>query len=87
MTSDGLTGTVAFKGVSGTITGTGAASVEKVKAYFDTDTDATGIEAIDAMNAEGATYYDMSGRKTNGIQPGINVVRTVDGKSYKVIIK
>ena len=54
---------------------------------IDTDTDATGIEAIDAMNAEGATYYDMSGRKTNGIQPGINVVRTVDGKSYKVIIK
>ena len=62
-------------------------NARKLSITISSDTDATGVEAIDAMNADSATYYDISGRKTNGIQPGINVVRTVDGKSYKVIIK
>lgn len=36
------------------------------------------------FHAEGATYYSIDGRRLSGLQPGLNIVRTADGKVRKV---
>lgn len=59
----------------------------KLNITIGTDPDATGIEAIDAMNTQGSVSYDLNGRKTDDIMRGINIIRTSNGKTYKVIIK
>lgn len=59
----------------------------KLNITIGTDPDATGIEAIDAMNTHGSVSYDLNGRKTDDIMRGINIIRTSNGKTYKVIIK
>ena len=51
------------------------------------DQDATGIQALDAMNEAGSVTYGLDGRKTDEIRSGVNIVRTAQGKTYKVIIK
>ena len=78
----------------------GGVTVPAFRAYIDTtsdarklnisiaaDPDATGIEAIDAMNSQGSVIYDINGRKTDDIRHGVNIIRTTQGKTYKVIIK
>ena len=46
--------------------------------------------AIDNLNAisndANAEYYDISGRRTNGLQKGLNIVKR-GGKTYKIMIK
>ena len=59
----------------------------KLNITIGTDPDATGIEAIDAMNTQGSVSYDLNGRKTDDIMRGVNIIRTSNGKTYKVIIK
>ena len=44
------------------------------------------IDAVDALNNTTTEYYDVIGRRTNGLQKGLNIVKT-DGKTMKVIIK
>ncbi len=47
----------------------------------------TGIKAIDALNGDTpAEYYDMQGRRINGLQKGINIVKR-GNKTTKVIIR
>ena len=49
------------------------------------DGSATGIDAIDALNDAEAEYYDLSGKRLNEPQRGVNIVRTADGKTKKVL--
>ena len=49
-----------------------------------------GSTAIDHLNAisrdADAEYYDESGRRTHGLQKGLNIVKR-DGKTYKIMVK
>ena len=49
-----------------------------------------GSTAIDHLNAisrdADAEYYDANGRRTHGLQKGLNIVKH-DGKSYKIMVK
>ena len=49
-----------------------------------------GNTAIDHLNAisrdADAEYYDASGRRTHGLQKGLNIVKR-DGKTYKIMVK
>ena len=51
------------------------------------DSSATGIDAIDALNDAKAEYYDLSGKRLNAPQRGVNIVRMKSGKTKKIIIK
>ena len=49
--------------------------------------EATGIKVIDTLNGDTpAEYYDMQGRRINGLQKGINIVKR-GNKTTKVIIR
>ena len=49
-----------------------------------------GSTAIDHLNAisrdADAEYYDTSGRRTHGLQKGLNIVKR-GGKTYKIMVK
>ncbi len=49
--------------------------------------DPTGIAAPSESMAEDATFYDLQGRRVSNPQQGVNIVRTKDGKSRKVLVK
>ena len=51
------------------------------------DGSATGIDAIDALNDAEAEYYDLSGKRLDEPQRGVNIVRMKSGKTKKIIIK
>ena len=54
------------------------------------DGSATGIdaaEALDALNDAEAEYYDLSGKRLDEPQRGVNIVRMKSGKTKKIIIK
>ena len=51
---------------------------------------ATGIGAagtIDALNDTATEYYDLSGKRLDELQRGVNIVRMKSGKTKKIIIK
>lgn len=51
--------------------------------------DTTGInsaELTDVLN-DGAEYYDLSGKRLQAPQRGVNIVRTASGKTVKMVIK
>ncbi len=49
-----------------------------------------GSTAIDNLNAisndANAEYYDANGRRTNGLQKGLNIVKR-GSKTYKIMVK
>ena len=51
------------------------------------DGSTTGINAIDALNDAEAEYYDLSGKRLDELQRGVNIVRMKSGKTKKIIIK
>ncbi len=54
------------------------------------DGSTTGIntpDALDALNDAEAKYYDLSGKRLDEPQKGVNIVRMKSGKTKKVIIK
>ena len=51
------------------------------------DGSTTGINAIDALNDAEAAYYDLSGKRLDEPQRGVNIVRMKSGKTKKIIIK
>ena len=54
------------------------------------DDSTTGIntpDALDALNDAEAEYYDLSGKRLNEPQKGVNIVRMKSGKTKKIIIK
>lgn len=50
------------------------------------DDETTGIQQVEALETV-TEVYDLSGRKLNGLQRGINILRRADGSSMKVIVK
>jgi len=56
--------------------------------YFDTaSTDAIELVKNGEISLEGATVYDLAGRRVNGLQRGVNIVKTADGRSIKIVKK
>ena len=54
------------------------------------DDNTTGInaaEVLDALNDAEAEYYDLSGKRLDEPQQGVNIVRMKSGKTKKIIIK
>lgn len=49
--------------------------------------DATGISAIEALMNGDAEIYNVSGVKQNTLQKGINIIKTSDGKTHKIMVK
>ena len=65
--------------------GTSANAPAQLSMRIDGST--TGIDAIDALNDAEAEYYDLSGKRLNEPQRGVNIVRMKSGKTKKIIIK
>ena len=68
--------------------GTSANAPAKLSMRIDDNT--TGInatEVLDALNDAEAEYYDLSGRRLDEPQKGVNIVRMKSGKTKKIIIK
>lgn len=65
--------------------GTSAKAPARLSMRIDGST--TGIEAIDALNDAEAAYYDLSGKRLDEPQRGVNIVRMKSGKTKKIIIK
>ncbi len=65
--------------------GTSANAPARLSMRIDGST--TGIDAIDALNDAEADYYDLSGKRLDEPQRGVNIVRMKSGKTKKIIIK
>ena len=68
--------------------GTSAKAPAKLSMRIDDNT--TGInaaEVLDALNDAEAEYYDLSGKRLDEPQRGVNIVRMKSGKTKKIIIK
>ena len=65
--------------------GTSANAPARLSMRIDGST--TGIDAIDALNDAEAAYYDLSGKRLDEPQRGVNIVRMKSGKTKKIIIK
>ena len=53
----------------------------------DSTTGINAAEALDALNDAEAEYYDLSGKRLDEPQRGVNIVRMKSGKTKKIIIK
>ena len=68
--------------------GTSANAPAQLSMRIDGST--TGIDAaevLDALNDAEAEYYDLSGKRLDEPQKGVNIVRMKSGKTKKIIIK
>ena len=65
--------------------GTSAKAPARLSMRIDGST--TGIDAIDALNDTATEYYDLSGKRLDEPQKGVNIVRMKSGKTKKIIIK
>lgn len=52
-----------------------------------TDGEITAIEAIKALTSGKAQYFDLNGVKLNTFRRGVNILRTEEGKTIKVVVK
>ena len=85
-----LKGSTSVKGVKvnpfrAWLDGTSANAPAQLSMRIDGST--TGIDAIDALNDVEAEYYDLSGKRFDEPQKGVNIVRMKSGKTKKIIIK
>ena len=85
-----LNGSASVKGVKvqpfrAWLSGTSANAPACLSIRIDGST--TGIDAIDALNDAEAEYYDLSGKRLDEPQRGVNIVRMKSGKTKKIIIK
>ncbi len=76
---------VMTKGFRAYVTDRAGGSVKANRLGITTD-EATGIGAIDALNSPDAAFYDIQGRRTGGLQKGLNIVRTGD-TTRKIMVK
>lgn len=50
--------------------------------------EATGIKGVNAdEDSKPVEIYDLSGRRLNSMQQGLNIVKTADGRTSKIIVK
>lgn len=65
-------------------------SVSQAKAFsiFEQENDTEdAIQALEEMTNNTAEYYDLNGRRMDGLQKGINIIKYGQDKTKKVIIK
>jgi len=65
----------------------GSASGARLAISIFDDEEATAIQTVNALISEDAQFFDANGRKLSSAKKGINIIKTADGKSRKVIIK
>ena len=58
-----------------------------VKAFRFPAEEATGINAINALTAGKAEIFSVAGARIPSLQKGVNIIRTADGKTTKVLVK
>ena len=69
------------------LNGNGTSANAPAQLSMRIDGSTTGIDAIDAINDAEAEYYDLSGKRLDEPQKGVNIVRMKSGKTKKIIIK
>ena len=69
------------------LNGNGTSANAPAQLSMRIDDSTTGIDAIDALNDAEAEYYDLSGKRLDEPQRGVNIVRMKSGKTKKIIIK
>ena len=69
------------------LNGNGTSANAPAQLSMRIDGSTTGIDAIDAINDAEAEYYDLSGKRLDEPQRGVNIVRMKSGKTKKIIIK
>ena len=69
------------------LNGNGTSANAPAQLSMRIDDSTTGIDAIDALNDAEAEYYDLSGKRLDEPQKGVNIVRMKSGKTKKIIIK
>ena len=69
------------------LNGNGTSANAPAQLSMRIDDSTTGIDAIDALNDAEAEYYDLSGKRLDELQRGVNIVRMKSGKTKKIIIK
>ena len=69
------------------LNGNGTSANAPAQLSMRIDGSTTGINAIDALNDAEAEYYDLSGKRLDEPQRGVNIVRMKSGKTKKIIIK
>ena len=57
------------------------------RAAFFFSTEATGIEAINALTSGEVEIYNAAGARVPALQKGINIIKTKSGASHKVMVK
>lgn len=62
-----------------------ADSAAKALSIIAGDDITTGVDGVNTNNVEG--YYDLSGKRFDSLQKGVNIVKTKTGESYKVIVE
>ncbi len=58
-----------------------------VKAFRFPAEETTGINAINALTAGKAEIFSVAGARIPSLQKGVNIIRTADGKTTKVLVK
>ena len=58
-----------------------------VKAFRFPAEETTGINAISALTAGKAEIFSVAGARIPSLQKGVNIIRTADGKTTKVLVK
>lgn len=63
------------------------AEAKAVSLAISVEDESTAIEAISCISNGNAEFYDINGRKTTGLQTGVNIIKLKNGRIHKVIIK
>jgi len=58
-----------------------------VKAFRFPAEETTGINAVNALTAGKAEIFSVAGARIPSLQKGVNIIRTADGKTTKVLVK
>lgn len=66
---------------------TAPAAAAGVKAFRFPAEETTGINAINALTAGKAEIFSVAGARIPSLQKGVNIIRTADGKTTKVLVK
>lgn len=75
----------AYKGGSVEIVNALFSDTEAATRAFSLNGEATGVDTLSTFEALKQKVYDLSGRLTNGLKKGINIIRRADGSSQKVM--
>ena len=76
-------------GQDGGLNGQGWFKVDNFRLSYDSEEMPAAIKGVTAGNGQKASvaYYSLDGRQQNAPQRGLNIVKTANGKTVKVIVK